>query len=143
MKWIQRGDEMINLDAARRIRFLPHGVGGEPGPTLIVDLGDSDDVRISGAAAARLWFDMEQNETHTRWKSKNGIGLGLGQKIHDMRSLLYTIPVSRKSEASDVAARTLLACVAKMEDLAPEEVEAWSRYLDLPDASPPTAQPPE
>lgn len=96
MQWIQRGDEMINLNAARRLKFTPHGVGGDPGPTVFVEFDDEDTAKIHGPAAEKLWYLMECTETKTR---RGPIAGEPGWR--ELREKLWNTDVSSRSPSSD------------------------------------------
>jgi len=66
MDWIQFGDVMVNIEAARRIRFVPEATNSQPAPTVIVEFDEHDSLVIHGDHAAMVWYLCEARKTNTR-----------------------------------------------------------------------------
>lgn len=96
MDWIQDGDVMVNISAARRLCFKTHSMKGRPAPTVIIEFDDGDEFTVHGEQAAMLWCYYEMRMTGTRDRP-----VVCSEETVNFRNRLQSIRMSSRSPKVD------------------------------------------
>ncbi len=98
MDWYQFGDVMLNVGAARRLRFNPEATNDQPAPTVVVEFDANDIFTLHGEQASKLWYLYETRETLTRKRP-----VICSEENIRVNKKLESIRMSSRSTASDDA----------------------------------------